>query len=149
MAVFVLTVFVNAILTVFSVSVYADSVSVQSGEDVPTVWSTRTEGDVITVYGNATHNSLVAPVHTFTVQSSSNTAQTINAGTAGCYNLAESGAYTITLSNLNYEGNSTALTKDGGFMLINNTNAVPTLTLNNVSFSGFNLNTTSIMLLIF
>ena len=137
LAVFVLTAFVNAQDTVSR----TNSSGTVTGTDVATVQTATgaAEGDVLTISGTATHNSLVAPVHTFTIQSSNSTAQTINAGTAGCYNLAESGAYTITLSNLNYQGNSTALTKDGGFMYINNTGATPTLTLNNASFSGFKL----------
>ena len=137
LAVFAFAVFVNAQDTVSR----TNASGTVTGTDVATVQTAdgAAEGDVLTISGTSTHNSLVAPVRTFTIQSSSNTAQTINAGTAGCYNLAESGAYTITLSNLNYQGNSTALTKDGGFMYINNTGATPTLTLNNASFSGFKL----------
>ena len=137
LAVFVLTVFVNAQDTVSR----TNASGTVMGTDVATVQTAdgAAEGDVLTISGTSTHNSLVDPVRTFTVQSANSTAQTINAGTAGCYNLAESGAYTITLSNLNYQGNSTAVANDGGFMYINNSGAAPALTLNNVSFSGFKL----------
>ena len=137
LTVLVLTVFVNAQTVVRT----NGGTETGSGSDVATVQTAdgAAEGDVLTISGTSTHNSLVAPVRTFTVQSANSTAQTINAGTAGCYNLAESGAYTITLSNLNYQGNSTAVANDGGFMYINNSGAAPALTLNNVSFSGFKL----------
>ena len=136
LAVFVLTVFVNAQDTVSR----TNASGTVTGTDVATVQMAdgAAEGDVLTISGTSTHNSNVTPVHTFTIQSANSTVQTINAGNISLYTLSDSGEYNITLSNLDYKGYASAISGIPGLFMHTTQGSTLNINTDKVSFKGFN-----------
>ena len=136
----------NAQDTVFRYSSYGspDQTLTASGTDVSAVQTSTelgypTDNDVMTVSGNATHETTVSDasgdynVSSFSVISANaGEKKTITAGNAPLYNLSGS---SYTFKDLNYQGASSASTNYGAFMVVNNESV--NITLDNVSFSDF------------
>ncbi len=139
-------------LVLFTASSWADVVErsnpnntyTASGSDVATVQKAANyaNGDILTISGNATHNSTVSltpTYNTFTVRSNGSDKQTINGSANPFYNISGNGSYTFNLNNLSYNGNSGNIS----FLKSNSYSQTETITINadNVSFEEFKLRT--------
>ena len=139
-------------LVLFTASSWADVVErsnpnntyTASGSDVATVQKAANyaNGDILTISGNATHNSTVSltpTYNTFTVRSNGSDKQTINGSANPFYNISGNGSYTFNLNNLSYNGNSGNIS----FLKSNSYTQTETITINadNVSFEEFKLRT--------
>ena len=139
-------------LVLFTASSWADVVErsnpnntyTASGSDVATVQKAANyaNGDILTISGNATHNSTVSltpTYNTFTVRSNGSDKQTINGSANPFYDISGNGSYTFNLNNLSYNGNSGNIS----FLKSNAYTKTETITINadNVSFEEFKLRT--------